>query len=166
MLNRKTSREKFCRKALCLAGLMLFLLPTLTGCGGQQAALPACETVAQAVQDAQTFEELTALSSEKLAQVLGVDAASLADQTMRMDVSRATAECIVVLTASDSAALKTLSQALLDHRNALIEQYRDYQPDEIPKLENAVLRNRGLQTVLVVSPEHAKANEALDAAWK
>lgn len=72
----------------------------------------------------------------------------------------------MVLTAVDEDALETLREALEAYRAALEEEYRDYRPDELPKVENALLRTRGLQAVLVIAPDAEAAAAALDEAWK
>ena len=148
------------------AALSLTACLALAGCAKQPASAPACRATLDAVLASQPFEEMTDISPDKLAELLAVEPAALADQAMAMDASRATAECVIALTAADAGALKALEQALRDYRDATLALYRDYQPAEAPKLERAVLRTQGLQTVLVVCADEAKAQRALDAAWK
>ena len=154
------------KRTRALAALALALCLSLAGCAREPTPAPACQTTVDAVLASQPFEEMTGISGEKLAELLEVDPAALADQAMAMDASRATAECAIALTAADAGALKALEQALRDYRDATLSLYRDYQPSEVPKLERAVLRTHGLQTVLVVCADEAKAQRALDAVWQ
>lgn len=133
----------------------------------KEEALPrACGEVADAIEGGQTFEEMTVLSENQIIKYLDLDASLLADMAMRIDASRATAEMIVVLTAKEAEALEQVQNALATYRDTMQEQYRDYRPDEVPKLEAAILKTKGMQTVLIVSPDAAAAEESLEEAWK
>lgn len=121
--------------ALCLA---------LCACSPQAETAPDCAGLAETLAASQTFAELTAIPQARAAVQLDIDEALLADAAMSLDASRATPEAIVVLTAVDEDALETLREALEAYRAALEEEYRDYRPDELPKVENALLRTRGL----------------------
>ncbi len=149
-----------------LALLALVMLYVLTACGPGAAQPVPCADVLAAVEQAQPFSELVPLSDKLLQKYLGIDAALLTDAAMSMDGTRVTAEQIAVLTAADEKALAAVQAALSAYLDSFILQYRDYQPDEVPKLENAVLRTRGLQTVLIVSADPALAKSALDGVWK
>ena len=163
---RKTAAHKKKTRVLALILLLSVAGAAPAGCARQPAAAPACRAVADAVLASQSFEETTELSKEKMSEFLDIDPAALTDLTMEMDVSRATAECVIALTAVDTGALKALETALREYRDTTLAQYRDYQPAEVPKLETAVLRTNGLQTVLVVCGDAAKAQRALDNAWR
>lgn len=155
-------------KRWVLAGLLLGLCIVLAACGAPKEAavvMRPCAEVADEVAAAVAFEELTALSTAQLAKYLDIDEALLADGEMRIDASRATAECISVLTAADGDAAALL-EALTAYRDVTLAQYRDYRPDEVPKLEKAVLKASGAQAALIVSKDAAAAEKALDAAWK
>lgn len=160
------------KRLLLLCTLSLLCL-TMAGCGtpkpaadnGQEAQLRTCEAVAATIREGDGFETLTALSAKQTLEYLDIDEASVSDTAMEIDASRATAEMIVVITAADADALKTVQEALTAYRNSMLGQYRDYRPDEVPKLESAVLQTRGLQTVLVVGKDPAKIEQAVTAAW-
>ncbi len=153
------------RKPILLLVLLLSA-SLLGGCGGKPGSTPPAADVLDAVIASQPFEELTALPREKLAIYLGFDAAQLADGAMGLDASRATPECVVVLTAANAKALEALKSALADYREHTLAEYRDYRPEEMPKLEHAVLTTSGLQTVLVVCGDPGAAEAALKAIWK
>lgn len=154
------------KRGLLLGILVACLL--LAGCTQKAAEAPLkpCAEVLAAIEASQTFEEMTALSEQQTLKYLDLNESLLSDSAMSMDASRATAEGIVVLTATDAENLKQAQQALEAYRDVTLEQYRDYRPDEVPKLENAVLQTKGLQTVLIVSKDAAAAKTALETAWK
>lgn len=153
-----------------LIALLAALLLALCACAAPQPAAvappKACAEVVAAIADGQPFEELTALADAQILKYLDLNEALLSDMALSMDASRSTAECIVVLTATDAEALGQAQEALAAYRDVTLEQYRDYRPEEVPKLEAAVLKTQGLQTVLIVSPDAAVAEQSLADAWK
>ena len=151
------------------AGLLLLALVVLSivsACGPGAAPAAPCADVLAAIEQSQPFNELVPLSDKLLQKYLNIDDALLADAAMSMDGTRVTAEQIVVLTAADEKALADIQAALTAYLDSFIIQYRDYQPDEVPKLENAVLQTRGLQTALIVSADWSAAKAALDEVWE
>lgn len=149
-----------------LLALMLALLAVLAGCGQKAAEVRPCADIVAAVEGSQAFEEMTALGEAQVLKYLDIEEGVLGDQAMSMDASRATAEVIAVLTAVDAESLKQAQEALAAYRDTTLEQYRDYRPEEVPKLEGALLKTKGLQTALVVSNDRAAAEKALDEVWK
>lgn len=152
--------------------LVCLLLGMCMALGACSAGQPAgaqpkpCADVVAAIRQGQAFEEMTALADTQILKFLDLNAELLTDMAMEMDASRATAEMIVVLTARDKDALGQAQEALSFYRHLTLEQYRDYRPEETPKLEDAVLKTNGLQTVLIVSKDAPAADRALTAAWK
>lgn len=157
---------KMKRMMLCALLALCLLLGACAQKPATETPPRSCAEVVSAIEGGQAFEEMTALSANQIAQYLDLDEVLLADQAMSMDASRATAEVIVVLTATNAEALEQAKQALLAYRDVTLEQYRDYRPEEVPKLEAAVLKTKGLQTALVVSKDESAAEKALDDAWK
>lgn len=155
------------RKMRIMAALlaMALLIGGAVAAHAEEEPTPA-ERVLAVVLEGQAFEEMTALSVKQIEKYLGVDMAWLSDMAMAMDASRATAEAVVVLHASDEEASRLLEEALLAYRDDTLLQYRDYQPAEVPKLEGAVLERNGLWVALVVSGDARAAKDALRAAWE
>lgn len=153
-------------KRTALTALLCALLLALCACAPKQAQPPTCAALADALAASQPFAELTELASAKAAALLDIDAELASDMVMRMDATLATAEAIVVVTAKDKAALDKLTAELERWRAEQTDAYRDYMPEELPKLEQSLLKTRGLQAVLVVASDAEAAAQALDAAWK
>jgi len=148
--------------------LLLAACLLLAGCGQNAPAAPKpCEEVAAGLAEKlPSFEELTPQDRAEIVAYLGVDDDDLAESALWMDASAATTEMIAVLTAKDEAALANLRDAIGWFMEDMIETYRDYAPDEVPKLESAVLDAHGRQLVLIVSKDADAAKAALDEAWK
>ncbi len=149
--------------------MALFLaagLFALQGCAKPQKALPAASAVADSVLKGQDFSEPYQIKAEKMREYLAIDAGDTVDSAMVMDVSRMTPECVIILTAASDSAAKTVEQALKSYRQSLKDQYTSYRPDEVFKIDEAVLDTKGRQFALIISPSPQLALEALKAAWE
>ena len=73
----------------------------------------------------------------------------------------ATCEEAAVLLFVDEKAAERAEQAMEDYLEGQIESNINYRPDEIPKLENAILEKRAEGMVLVVAHDTEKAEEVL-----
>lgn len=161
------------RALVCVWFLVLFFL---SGCSSPSAPttpvvptptfepLTCAEAVAHIV-GAQSYNEQAMLRRAVMLKYLLIEDAWIADGAMSLDGTRVTAEQIVVLTAADADALQKIKDALALYLEDLTEDYRDYQPAELPKLQSAVVRVRGLDVALIVSPDAAIAASALDELW-
>lgn len=155
------------KKTIAVLWLAVCLL-CFGGCGEKPAAsLVDAETLRSQIQESQAFsEEMKTLSMTQLVRYLAIAEDAAMDAAMSIDASRSTPEAIVVLTASSADQVQSLEAAVKQYRDDILEQYRDYQPQEVPKLENAVIRAQGLQVVLAVGPDAAAAEKVLEDAWK
>lgn len=152
-------------KKLMLAMLLLCLV--LTGCTADKAAVPlSCTAVADAIQKAAEFTELTDVNESYLEKYFFIEADDLASWVLRRDVSRVTPEMILVLEVKTGANQAEIRQAVQEYHDEQIFQYRDYQPEQMFKLEDAKVMENGAFIVLAVSPDAAKVNAALGSGWK
>lgn len=146
--------------------LILVLCLVLTGCSAKKDAVLTTEGIADAVAKATTFAELVAADEKYLEKYLLIEAADLASWSWQRDSSRVTPEMILVLEVKPEADLEAIKQAVQEYHDEQIFQYRDYQPDQVYKLENAKVLQNGAFIVLAVSPDAAKVNAALGNGWK
>ena len=71
-----------------------------------------------------------------------------------------------VFEAKDAEAAQRIKTVTETRLSSLIEQYSDYAPDKVPKLEDPVLVVEGNYVVLCVSNDNAKAQMCIrDSAW-
>ncbi len=144
--------------------MVLVLAALLAGCTPK--APPPAQQVMDAVRAAQPFAEMTDMPKKQLASYLALEETWLTDAAAAFDVTRYTPEAVIILTAKDNTARDELRKALQTYRDTLLEEYRTYLPEEMPKIEQAVVREKGLQLALVISPDDQKTAQALDAVWK
>lgn len=151
----------------CLLMLIVACL-TLSGCGQKISQTPKpCEEIVAAIGETPgLFEELTPQNRAAIVAYFGLDDELLVDAALWMDASAATTEMVAALTAKDEAAMKDTHTEVSMFLDDLIDTYRDYAPEEVPKLKGAVLEVRGRQLVLIVSKDATKAKAALDTSTK
>lgn len=145
----------------------LTLCLALTACGGGGGDSQAAEefdpaATAQALLDSGAFEDsLDTIDTDTAAGLYGLDASTITDGTVYTSLS-AGAEEIAVLVLSDAdaaaAAMDALEERVADQRAAL----ESYQPDEVTKLDNAILEQRGNSVLLAVAADAEAARTAID----
>lgn len=142
---------------LCL--LTLVLLPALLGCGAQTAPEVDVKTLAQALRDQVSFEaELKEWTPSQLANYITLPEGTEAYGYMSTGT---TAEEIVAAkctSENDARTLKaTVESFLADQR----QEMQRYLPEEVARLEHAVLAQRGAYVVLCVSADTQTAERII-----
>lgn len=125
------------------------------------------EATAQALLNGADFDDELAPLSEKLltAQYTGLDTADVVSCKVYIS-GTASGDELAVFEAKDAEAAQRIKTVTETRLSGLIEQYSDYAPDKVPKLQNPVLVMEGNYVVLCVSNDNAKAQELLNAQWK
>ena len=144
---------------------VLALCLTLAACGGGNEETAAFDpaVTAQSLLDSGAFSDaLEEVDTSVAATLYGVDEADIADGAVYMSLS-AGAEEIAVLVLSDAdaaaAALEGLEAHVADQRAAL----ENYQPDEVSKLDGAILQQKGSSVLLAVCADSEAAKAAIEA---
>ena len=92
------------------------------------------------------------VETDALTNLYGIDAAGVASSaSFSASSGAAFPQEIVMVQAVDEAAAGTMLNTLKGLVSQWIEADRDYAPEEVPKLEKAVLRQSGAWVVLVVA---------------
>lgn len=146
--------------------LLLVLCLVLAGCSAKESAPLTTAGIADAVAKSTGFVALTDANESYLEKYLMIEADDLASWVMRRDATRATPEMILVLEVKPGADQAAIKQAVQEYHDEQIFQYRDYQPGQVYKLENARVLENGAFIVLAVAPDAAKVNAALGNGWK
>ena len=148
---------------------LIALLCLLCGCAAKEqpaAISKTCAELADAVAASASFQEMADANAKYLAKHLLVEADDLDDWCLRMDNTRATPEMICILKVKQSVDRVAVKKALEAYRTEQLGVYRDYQPDQVFKLENARVLENGAYLALLVSPDADKTAAALGAGWK
>lgn len=114
--------------------------------------------------DVEHGETLTELDGGGLERVYRIDAADVADAAGYTG-SGATVDQISVWKAADSAAADRIWDTLRNFLDTQIENYSSYMPDEVPKLEDAVLERSGEYIALCVSEDPETARQIITESF-
>lgn len=137
------------------AGLAALFALSLSACGSSKEMNPA-DALAVMQTDIPFSEELTGLDKAAICKNYDLEETDLAGCAAAIG-SGATAENAAVLEGVDSAAAGRIQTALRAFLDDWIEGYSDYKPEEVPKLEQAVLKVKGNYVILCISADSGKA---------
>lgn len=116
---------------------------------------------AEALQATAAFSQaLESIDQDTACTYYGIEADTVSSSAVYGSTSGA--EEIAVITLTDEKAAETALEALKSHVDDQKEALKDYQPDEITKLENAILDQRGNSVLLVVANDGSAAQTAID----
>ena len=136
--------------ALCVAA---------AGCSKQLILEPA-DALAQLKDEITFTDQMTDMDSESICRFYDVDTGLVNDSSAYVG-SGATAESMAVFEAVDADAAGSIADALRTFTDGWIDGYSDYKPEEVPKLESAVLEQNGVYVVFCVSADNTAAKTAV-----
>lgn len=148
-------------KKVTIAVVTLFALCLMSGCSSEPPTVVDINKVADELRTEITYQdELSKLTDSMFDSVYDIDR-TLLKQVVAYTSSGATAEEIVALELNSADDAKTAEDALKDRLDYLKEGYADYGPEEVPKIDNAVVRVSGTYVFMSISNDHEKAAEIL-----
>ena len=151
-------------KTLRLLPLLLALSLALAACGSgdSKAGVDPAKT-AQALLDSGAFAgALDTMDTETACQLYGIDYGDVTDGIVYGSLSSGAEEIAIFRmksTDAAQAALSGLEQRVEDQRAAL----KDYMPEEVAKLDGAIVTQLGDSAILVVAADPDLAQKTLDA---
>lgn len=162
------------KKKFLTALMALACLCALTACQGEKKPAPApfetalVQEIAEAGAFSEELEELdgdVAFALYKLADY-GLEREDMTECAVLRSAG-ATCEEAAVLEfggekGGDSKAMEQVGQALMDYVQSQIDANSDYRPNDIPKLENALVERRGDTFLLVVANDLDAAKSVLE----
>ncbi len=156
--------KKFQNVLIFLASAALML--ALAACAGKEETKPFAVENLQTLVEAGTFsEELEELDGDVAFMLYQLEDAGLEREALTdcavLRSAGATCEEGAVLVFADGQTARTAQEAMKGYLEDQVDSNRDYRPDELPKLENALLEQRENTVLLVVAADVAAAKEAL-----
>lgn len=151
----------FMKRLLCFLGAALLLLAGCSSGKGEATEYVPADT-AQALLDSGAFDQqLAALDPDMAAAYLGL-AADPEEAAVYTSLEGGYEE-LAVLKLSDGDAAKAALDALTAHvaAQAATEADVQYKPEDLPKLEKAMVRKVGNTVLLVVAADYEKVEAAL-----
>lgn len=155
-------------KKLLTILLVSILALTLVACGGPKEEDVAIDidAVKSDLEAANLVTDtLSPVNENVLSNVLTLNAENIESYHMYMG-SGATAEEYGVFKCTSSDAAKEIADKLQARVEAQKTVYADYAPDAIPRLDNAVIRQKGVYVAYVVAENHAEALKIIDGYFK
>lgn len=151
-------------KKIVVAVISGLLCLMLAGCGGGGAKQPfdPAATV-QALLDAPGVftEDLERLDREVLDQLYGLEDREVAQAVSWYSPGGTAEEATVLLFESETAAAEFM-EAAWGHIADQKEANESYRPQELPKLEKAVVERRGTSLLVLVAADYDAAEKALE----
>ena len=152
-----------------MKSLLIRLMPAallclaLTACGGGGAVGQTPydpETAAQALLDSGAFSDALDTVDQDTA-LYGIDADTITGSAVYTSLSAGAEEIAVLVLTDEDAAAAALDglEARVADQKAVLESY---QPDEVSKLDSAIVEQRGNSVLLAVAADAEKARAALD----
>ena len=129
------------------------------GCSKQLILEPA-DALAQLKDEITFTDQMTDMDSENTCRFYDIDTGMVADSVSYVG-SGATAESMAVFEAVDADAAGSIADALQSFTDGWIDGYSDYKPEEVHKLESAVLEQNGVYVVFCVSADNTTAKTAV-----
>lgn len=136
----------------------------LSGCGEKAPAASAYDpaATAEALLNSQAFSgALEEIDKEMIPAYYGLDESTIQDGVAYGSLS-AGAEEIVALTLKDEEGTKAAVEALKGRVETQKQALKDYQPEEVAKLDGAIVDQRGNSALLVVAADASAAQKVLD----
>ena len=153
-------------KLLCLAAALCLLLGACSAPADSGSAAFDPEAATQAVLDSGAFSvELTELDAALLYDFSGYGLDSSTLTASKAYSASGFAEQVSVTVWKDEAAAQAAVDMFKTYLEDMAATYKDYAPAEVPKLEGAVLEQRGA-TVLLAVADNADAVKTAVAALK
>lgn len=165
-MREKGHKEKMKKITVLIFAACLFIA-AFAGCGEntkvQNIDLPAMATD---LKDNGGFSDiLSPVEKDVAAKLYGVDASSVSDSQVYCS-TKATTEEIGLFKCADEASAEKLLAAAEARVESQRTTYSSYAPAEMPKLDDAIVKQSGDYIVYIVSADSAKAKKVLDKYLK
>lgn len=159
------------KKSLIAIAISTMLM--LTGCNGGEEAVEANATVQ--VADASAADITNAVMAEieipsamektadKLDGYYDIDVTTIAEMSMFVCGSGAYPDELAVFRFNDEAGAKAGAEAVQSRLDGQIAVYKDYTPDEMYKLDEAVIITEGNWVVFAACADNARAKEIIES---
>lgn len=148
-------------KKLVSLALAAMICLGLCACGAKQAPFDVTETSKTLLKTPGVFsEELAELDRAVLDALYGVEEPDGVTDAVSYVSTGATAEELTVLAFEDEKAAEAFQSKALSHIGEVREANESYRPQEMPKLEKALVERRGASILVLVCAD-LEAAEAL-----
>ena len=154
------------KKTVIFAALIITIFATLCSCAGGSGKTPATQEVATAINDSTEFSELIALTDDNITRrYYGIDLESIEEYEVLVCSSGALADEIAVFKMKEKDDVEDMLDIVRDRKQELYDSFVDYVPEEINKIENAVIGSNGNYVYFIVCSDRAAAKTAAEGCF-
>lgn len=156
------------KKLAAISLLIALCLTSLAGCGSETTTDPGFDDVVAAVEGAVSTDSMAQQDSAYIENMIGLAADSY-DQALVMVTNVGTAiDEFGIFKGKDETQTDGIKTAVQDYLNRRLEGWMPYQPEELPKLQNAQIFTEGNYVLYVILSEDVKtaANEAFTGCFQ
>lgn len=155
------------KKLLTIAAVALCALGVLGGCGGPAENEPTAEQVAHTVWTSLTFDDtINVIDDDVILNYFHIDWSKVADKAVYTSNSKATPEEVAVFKMESANDVQLAKDAFNERLEDKKFEYETYIPEEMPKINNAVILEHGKYVVLAVSADNDGAEQAFEKIFE
>ena len=152
------------KKTISVIICTLLCLLSLSGCGSVKEL--DIDTASTQLMSAGIFDEdLTEVSNSVTEKRLALDAKNIEVCRSYAGTKAVVDEIVMIKAVSDEAA-ENVKASFDKHIQSQKNSYASYRPDEVPKLEDAVVMTSGSYAVMVVSKDASQAEKIVKDCFK
>lgn len=143
--------------------MAVIMVVTITGCAKEEKAVDAAALGEALLNNITYTDEMAAIDLETAEMVYYFGEASVTNAYI-YESSGATAEEIAVFQCADEASADIMEKAVAERVEEQKESFENYVPEELVKLDAAVIARSGNVVILSVSADAEKARQIIDDA--
>ena len=147
-------------KKVMLAAMMAAML--LTSCNEQPKDVDISALASQIVGEVSFDDSLSEIDDDMISMLYSIDGYT---DAVLYKGSGATAEEVAIFKMETTDDAKEALEEAQAHIQSQIESYESYIPEEVSRLEDAIVRQDGCYVCVVVSGDSAAAEKLLDGAF-
>ena len=147
-------------KKVMLAAMMAAML--LTSCNEQLKDVDISALASQIVGEVSFDDSLSEIDDDMISMLYSIDGYT---DAVLYKGSGATAEEVAIFKMETTDDAKAALEEAQAHIQSQIESYESYIPEEVSRLEDAIVRQDGCYVSVVVSGDSAAAEKLLDGAF-
>ncbi|MEG0913253.1 MAG: DUF4358 domain-containing protein [Oscillospiraceae bacterium] len=140
----------------------IVLILSLAACGSKNVEMDIA-AVSKEISGASLFldADLQSVKAENITGQTGIDTSACASAEYHNGAAATGEEwgLFECNSAKDAEAMVTQLEA---HRDSLMTTYKDYAPDAVPRIENAVIMSKGQYVVFITAEKYAEAQKIAD----
>ncbi|MEE1279891.1 MAG: DUF4358 domain-containing protein [Oscillospiraceae bacterium] len=145
---------------------VLALTVCLCSCKSEEGKTPATADVAAAINNSGEFEELIALTEDNISRrYYGIDLEAIEEFEVLVCSSGAMADEIAVFKMKEKDDVEDMREVVLERKQELYDSFVDYVPEEISKIENAIISSNGNYVYFIVCDDRDAAKKAAEGCF-